>query len=178
MKLRTANLLAALAGMVAERASEATRGHPNQTDTSLAALNLIALNEGCSNNDLSRALQLSHSATVRLVDKLEADGLAKRGDAKDHRAVALHLTAVGRGKVEAALRARCVALSGLVEHLTDGQRAALDDIAATLLEHATRSPLKAAHICRLCDHLACPEDHCPVHRKALALVATGQSRSP
>jgi DNA-binding MarR family transcriptional regulator len=127
--------------------------------------------EGCSNNDLSRALQLSHSATVRLIDKLEADGLVKRLGANDRRAVALHLTPLGKRAAEAALKARCAALSDLVERLSDAQRAALVDIAATLLTHMTQSPLEAAHICRLCDHVACPEVDCPVHKKALKLSA-------
>lgn len=171
MKLRTANLFGALATGVAGQLAEAVRSHPNQTDTGIAALNLIALFEGCSNNDLSRALQLSHSATVRLIDKLEADGLVNRQDAKDRRAVALHLTPSGKRAAEAALKARCAALSDLVERLSDTQRAALDDIAATLLTHMTQSPLEAAHICRLCDHVACPEVDCPVHKKALELSA-------
>lgn len=171
MKVRTANLFGALATAVAGRLADATKGHPNQTDTGTAALNLIALFEGCSNNELSRALQLSHSATVRLIDKLDADGLVRRRGADDRRAVALHLTASGKRKAEAALAARCVALSDLVEHLTDVQRIALDDIAATLLTHITKSPLEAAHICRLCDHVACPEGDCPVHKKALELSA-------
>ena len=72
---------------------------------------------------------------------------------------------------EAALNARCVALSDLVERLSDAQCAALDDIAATLLTHITQSPLLAAHICRLCNHVACPDVDCPVHKKALELSA-------
>jgi MarR family transcriptional repressor of emrRAB len=170
LKLRTANLFGALATAVTGQLAEAAKSHPNQTDTGTAALNLIALFEGCSNNDLSRALQLSHSATVRLIDKLEADGLVMRCGADDRRAVALHLTASGKRKTEAALKARCIALSDLVEHLSDAQRAALDDIAATLLKHMTQSRLEAAHICRLCNHVACPEVDCPVHKKALELL--------
>lgn len=169
MKLRTANLLGALATAVAGRLADVAKGHPNQTDTGTAALNLIALFEGCSNNELSRALQLSHSATVRLIDKLEADGLVSRLGARDRRAVALHLTPLGKRTAETALKARCVAQSDLVERLSDAQRAALDDIAATLLKHITRSPLEAAHICRLCNHLDCPEADCPVHKKALEM---------
>ena len=66
--------------------------HPNQTNSSAAALNIIAYYEGCTNARLAKALCLSHPATVRLVDKLEAEGLVESRDAADGRAVSLHLT--------------------------------------------------------------------------------------
>src|SRR5882724_4448772 len=74
-KLRTANLLGALAGEIAGRLERHGRIHPNETSSAAAALNVIGFYEGCSNSALSRALGLSHPATVRLVDKLEAAGL-------------------------------------------------------------------------------------------------------
>jgi len=45
--LRTANLLGALAEEVSDRLNRLNKIHPNQTDSSSAALNVIALYEGC-----------------------------------------------------------------------------------------------------------------------------------
>jgi DNA-binding MarR family transcriptional regulator len=52
---------------------------------------------------LARALGLTHSVAVRLVEDIISDGLVKRKPGKDRRDVALQLTAKGR-----ALRARIV----------------------------------------------------------------------
>jgi DNA-binding MarR family transcriptional regulator len=172
-KLRTANMLGALAGAVADRLEAGLRNHPNQTDSSAAALNLLALYEGCSNVALSRGLKLSHPATVRLVDKLEAAGLVERRAGADRRSVALFLTQAGRARAREILEARCVALEPIVDILSPEQRTQLDGIAETLLRGFTTSPLEGGHICRLCDEAICPPEHCPVHNKAASLMATG-----
>ena len=91
-KLRTANLLGALAGAIAERQERHGKAHPNETSSAAAALNVIGFYEGCSNGELAEALGLSHTATVRLVDKLEAGGLVISATGADRRAVALRLT--------------------------------------------------------------------------------------
>ncbi len=172
-KLRTANLLGALAGVVVGRLEVLPKSHPNQTDSSKAALHLIALFEGCSNLVLSQALKLSHPATVRLVDKLEAAGLVESRQGADRRAVALHLTPAGRERVRAVLEERCLALEAIVDLLSPEQRGQLDGIAETLLRALTATPLEAAHICRLCDEIVCPPDRCPVHQQALSLLPHG-----
>ena len=170
-KLRTANLLGALAGEIAERLDRRLRSHPNQTDSAVAALNLIGLYGGCSNNALSQALKLSHTATVRLVDKLEAAGLVESRPGQDRRSVALHLTGSGQSRARAAIEDRCAALGDIVDALSPDQRDQLDAIAETLLKSLTTSAMEAGHICRLCDEIVCPGDDCPVHQRAIAFAA-------
>jgi len=170
-KLRTANLLGALSTEIAGRLEHQLRQHPNATDSAVAALNVIGFYEGCSNGALSRALQLSHTATVRLVDKLEAAGLVESHAGTDRRSVALHLTSRGRAKARKLVEERCIALREYVELLTPKQRAQLDDIAEILLRGLTQSAAEADHICRLCDSIACPPDHCPVHQEGLRRAA-------
>lgn len=171
-KLRTANLLGALAGAVNDRLDAQLRSHPNQNSSAAAALNLIALYEGCSNAMLSAGLKLSHPATVRLVDKLEAAGLVEsRTGAADRRAVALFLTPGGQVRTREVLQQRCVALEAVIDLLTPDQRRQLDGIAETLLAALTTTPLEGGHICRLCDEVICPQDICPVHQKAVVLSA-------
>ena len=169
-KPRTANLLGALAGAVVDEFQAPLKDHPNQNASSVAALKLIAEAEGCSNLELSQALRLSHPATVRLVDKLEAGGLVERREGSDRRAVALHLTRAGRRRVQALLAERSRALQDIVAALARELRAHLDRIAETLLRSLTDTPLAGAHICRLCDEHACPPGRCPVHRRAHELV--------
>lgn len=172
-KLRTANLLGALACEVAERLDQRLKNHPNESDSAAAALNVIGFYEGCSNNALSRALKLSHTTTVRLIDKLAAQGLVERREGTDRRAVSLHLTKRGREQAQAIIKDRCLALSEIVDVLSERQRSQFDRLAEILLRSLTTCAEEADHICRLCDDTACPPDDCPVHQQALSFDATG-----
>jgi MarR family transcriptional regulator, negative regulator of the multidrug operon emrRAB len=169
-RMRTANLLGALSTAVSGRLAAGMRTHPNQGDASTAALRLLATYDGCSNAMLSQALELSHSATVRLVDKLEEAGLVISRQGADRRSVALALTPTGRDRARSLLEARCRTLEDVVAVLSPEQREQLDQIASTILREMTTSPTKAAHICRLCDEIACPPARCPVHRRAHELL--------
>jgi MarR family transcriptional repressor of emrRAB len=171
-KLRTANLLGALAGEIAGRLERHGRLHPNETSSAAAALNVVGFYEGCSNGALSRALGLSHTATVRLVDKLEMAGLVLSETGADKRSVALRLTDLGRKRARATIHERCLRLGDFIDVLTPQQRRQLDDIAETLLRSMVQAAQDADHICRLCDDTACPPGRCPVHQKALALEAS------
>jgi len=170
-KFRTANLLGALAGEIAGRIERHGKAHPNETSSAAAALNVIGFYEGCSNGALSRALGLSHTATVRLVDKLEAAGQVMSETGIDRRSVALRLTDLGRERARAVVHERCVLLGDYIDVLTPEQRRQLDDIAETLLRSTVKAAQDADHICRLCDGTECPPERCPVHLKALALEA-------
>src|SRR5579872_5179994 len=116
-RLRTANMLAAFANEITERVGEAIKNHPNQTDSAAAALNVIGFWEGITNAQLARALKLSHTATVRLVDKLEAQGLVQARDGEDKRATHLYLTPAGRQAVQPALVERCAAVTDYLDVL-------------------------------------------------------------
>jgi len=170
-RLRTANLLGALAGVIAERLERHGKTHPNETSSAAAALNVIGFYEGCSNGELAQALGLSHTATVRLVDKLETNGLVISGTGADRRAVALRLTKAGRERARKVVRTRCLLLADLVSLLTPKQQGQLDAIAETLLRTMVNAARDADHICRLCDGDACPEEACPVHLAAERLSA-------
>ncbi|HZZ37327.1 MAG TPA: MarR family transcriptional regulator [Caulobacteraceae bacterium] len=171
-RLRTANLLGALSGEVTHRLERQLKRHPNQTSSSAAALNVIGFWEGCSNSELSSALRLSHTATVRLVDKLEADGLVEARPGRDRRAVALHLTGAGREAVQRLLTERCAALEQVTTALTAEESQVFAGLLEKLLRSVTPDMTAATQICRLCDETVCPEETCPVHQAALAAEAS------
>lgn len=168
-RLRAANLLGALATEIAGRLDRHGKEHPNATGSFNAALNVVGLYEGCSNGALGQALGLSHTATVRCVDKLEADDLVRREPGADKRSVALRLTETGRQRAQAMMRDRCELLAGFVDVLSADQRIQLEEIAETLLRASVEAAKDAWFICRLCDPDLCPPDTCPVHQKAIAL---------
>lgn len=166
-KQRTANLLGALACEIAVRLEQQLKKHPNQNDSAAAALCVIGYYHGCSNATLSQALKLSHTATVRLVDKLEGAGWVDSHIGHDRRSVALQLTKAGRKQAQSVVADRNRALSDIVDVLTTSQRSQLAAISEVLLQSMTKSPDAANYICRLCDDNACPPGKCPVHQAAL-----------
>ena len=170
-RLRTANLLGALSVAVVDRLDKELKSHPNQTDSSAAALNLIGFYEGCTNGALSASLGLSHTATVRLLDKLEKQDLVERRIAdNDQRAVALYLTRKGRTRLRSVLAARCAELCDAISPLSLSEERQLGHLLEKLLRALTRTARDADHICRLCDETACPAEVCPVHQAGLALA--------
>ena len=162
-RMRTANLLATFAGEVTERVTAEVKNHPNQTDSAAAALNVIGFWEGCTNAELSRALRLSHTATVRLVDKLEARGLVESRSGKDKRAVHFYLTKEGEAAVQPILMARCAAVDGYLGALTAAEQDQLAGLLDKLMRPLATDGFAISHICRLCNLTACPPDQCPMH---------------
>jgi len=162
-RLRTANMLAAFAGEVTERVAAMLKRHPNQTDSTFAALNIMGFWEGITNAQLARALVLSHTATVRLVDKLEAQGFVEARAGDDKRATHLHLTKAGRKAVQPALVARCAAVKGYLECLTAAEERQFAQLLEKLMRPLAKDAYGVSHFCRLCEFSACPGDECPMH---------------
>ena len=172
-----ANLLGTAALAVSERVEAATQAACGATGAVPAAL--VALHEfagGQSIDYLRTVVGLTPSGTVRLVDRLQREGLARRGAGADGRSVSVELTDEGR-RVAAGVRdARLAVLAQLLEPLAPEQRTALADAAATLLGAVTDGRRAARHTCRLCDVEACGHRRgdCPVTNAAdAALAAAG-----
>ena len=112
---------------------------------------------------LARLLHISHPATVRLVNRLEAEGLVERrpgGD--DARSRALVLTDAGQRAALAAARKRLEILDQLLSSLTAAERRQLEPVIGKLLGALTSDRWDARHICRLCDIPTCQMPACPV----------------
>jgi MarR family transcriptional regulator, negative regulator of the multidrug operon emrRAB len=162
-RLRTANMLAAFAGEVTERVGTAIKSHPNQTDSASAALNIMGFWEGITNAQLARALKLSHTATVRLVDKLEGQGLVEARAGGDKRATHLHLTEAGKTAVIPMLTARCAAVERYLTALTPAEEKQLAGLLEKLMQPLSTDAYSVCHFCRLCHLATCPADQCPMH---------------
>ena len=166
---RDANLLGSLSLAVADRmrvAAEAAAGRSGSGPAALASLTTHLDGEGIEM--LARSLGLTHSAAVRVVDRLEASGLVRRGRGADGRSVSVTLTARGRAKGREILAARERALGEVLEGLPPSEHRALARACETLLGHLTASRADARRICRLCDADACGhyEGRCPVTQAA------------
>jgi DNA-binding MarR family transcriptional regulator len=171
-----ANALGALSLVVADRMNTAVEPIAALGPSAPAAL--AAMREfidGGSVTQLSSVLGLTHSGTVRLVDRLAAEGLVERTEAQDGRAVSVVLTRSGRRAAARILQERekslATALSVLSPDEIDNLAAALDTMLTTVtLARAEERSARANDrpqpwLCRLCDVAACgrSEGNCPVN---------------
>lgn len=157
---RTANLLGTVGLAVAERIEASARtilAHAGETP---AALVVIGYGLGPSNDQLRRILALSHPGSVRLVDRLVADGLVERRAGRDRRAIALYLTDAGHALREALLVGRLATLRSLLAPLTDTEQTDLGALLGKLLAALPTSDDEKCHLCRLCNDRVCTD--CPI----------------
>ncbi len=92
--------------------------------------------DGVSAGDLSRSMVMSSGGMTNLLDRLETDGLIRRGsDPSDRRSVLVILTPKGRKVIDRAVGAEAAREFDLLEPLSPGERKELND----LLRRVTRS---------------------------------------
>jgi DNA-binding MarR family transcriptional regulator len=164
------NRIGALVVALGDRLRAATEEAVSMPASYPAALSALRTWAGGHPLDvLADGLRVSHSRAVRVVDRLEEDGLARRRpNADDRRAVRLELTAAGRRAADRVLAARAAALEEALRGLSGQQRALLGELAASVLGDVTDGRRSARGICRLCDPVACGHEsgRCPVTRAA------------
>jgi DNA-binding MarR family transcriptional regulator len=171
---REANLLGAVSLAVTDRIrAAAERGAAQGGSAPAALISLAGYLDGSPIDAVRRPLALTHSATVRLVDRLVAAGLARRREGPDRRSVSVELTPAGHTAAAEAVKARAEALEEALADLDPEERAELARLHAKVLGSLTHGRASAGHICRLCDSQACghEEGRCPVTQAADAAEA-------
>ena len=169
---RQANLLGAVSLAISGRLRLATEAGAGPGGSVPAALiSLAGYLDGGPIDSLRDPLGLTHSAAVRVVDRLVAGDLARRRPGRDGRSVAVELTAAGRRAASAALSAREGFLEDALTALSPDERAELTRLNEKLLAGLTDGRATARHICRLCDLHACGHNEgiCPVTNAANAV---------
>jgi DNA-binding MarR family transcriptional regulator len=164
---RTANVLGALSLVIADRIGDAVAEAAGHSETAAAALSaLYHFLDRPTVERLGQVLGLTHSGTVRLVDRLEADGYVVRGSGVDGRSVAISLTPAGRRVATRVAAARADLLEQVTGILSPEERHALEQISSRMLVGMMRGPGATRWICRLCDTKTCGhnEGECPITR--------------
>jgi MarR family transcriptional regulator, negative regulator of the multidrug operon emrRAB len=167
---RVANRLGALALTLSDAIRDATEAATGMAGGIPAAL--VSLREwadGMSVDVLADAMRVSHSRAVRVVDRLEAAGLARReSDPSDGRRALVRLEPAGRELAARALEARAHVLLDAVAQLDAADVRDLERVLGALLDAATVDARAPRAICRLCDGHVCGhhEGVCPVTRAA------------
>ena len=165
---RTTNLLGAVGLAVADRIERAAREVLGRAGETPAALVVIGYGMGPSNEQLRRILELSHPGSVRLVDRLVADGLVERREGRDRRAIALHLTERGAALREELLKERLAAVRPLLSPLTDAERKVLAGLLGRMLSSVGITNLQRCTLCRFCDDRVCRDCPIPADKPATA----------
>lgn len=155
------NLLGALSvgiGGQIQASAAACVGHAGET---AAAVVRIGTTPRISIEELSTVLDLSHSAAVRLVEKLTSMDLVKRLSGADKREVRLSLTRSGKTILKRIQAERSRILQRLVDGLPSADVQALSRILEVMMGRVASSIEEADHICRYCDEDVCPQGRCP-----------------
>jgi MarR family transcriptional regulator, negative regulator of the multidrug operon emrRAB len=166
---RGTNLLGAVSLAVTDRVrAAAERGAAQGGSAPAALISLAGYLDGSPIDAVRSPLHLTHSATVRLVDRLVAEGLAQRRAGPDRRSVAVELTPAGHAAAAEAVKARGEALEEALAALDPDERTELARLHAKVLATLTDGRATAGHICRLCDSHACGHEdgRCPVTQAA------------
>lgn len=159
---RTGNLLGAAALAIADAVNGAISMPDGRSEAARAALAVMLQWPPRSIGHLARVLGRSHSATVRLIEELEDQGLVAKNPGDDRRAVVVKLTAQGRREAQRIVAARGGILDGMVARLESAERRELTRLLEKILPMLTPDRESCDHICRLCELAACPQDRCPV----------------
>lgn len=157
---RTANLLGVVALAVTDRIEGTARDILSHVGETPAALIVIGYGFGPSNDRLRRILGLSHPGTVRLVDRLVADGLVERREGSDKRAIALYLTKRGKALREQLLRGRLAAIRPFLVSFTEAETETFAALLHKMLSAMNPTDLERCTLCRLCDDRVC--SNCPI----------------
>ncbi len=177
---RLNNLLSSLTLNLAQDATDALEQSSGLAGSAPVAL--LALEEFLGEAHIGRladVLGLTHSGAVRLVDLLEAEGLAKRGTGTDRRQVEIRLTTRGRRRATTARAARDAVVRQSTAGLNANEASTLEGLLAQLVEERVSVRIerrlarksaddRSAWWCRTCNFAACgrPEGRCPAQRAA------------
>ena len=128
--------------------------------TEAAALNVVMADPGISITGLSRTLGLSHSATVRVADRLERGDLVTRSPAGHGRTVALTCTQCGKRLARQSAVRRMRVLEHATSGLTPAERKSLSRLLAAVVRQLATSQEQIEQACRLCDQHRCLQRGC------------------
>lgn len=163
-RLRLENIFGAMSLALVDKMEKAFSAETGLGPSAVAAIIQIGTEPGMAIETLRRIIALSHSATVRLVDHLVAEGLVLRGEALggDRRAKALHLTEAGETLLRKSIAARRAVIERAVGKLDEAEMALLGRLAEKLLPALVDLGDDQDVVCRVCDQQACVQDRCPI----------------
>jgi len=154
-----ANKLAALALAVTDAM---IAGVEDLAPSAIAALVTIREGDPMSIGEIAAVVGLTHSAAVRLVDRLEKEWLVRR-QRRVGREVLVEITSRGRRRAQQLQDVRLAALARVLAPLSPDERAALDGLVGRIVGAIAPATVPAARFCRMCRRDGCD---CGLHDHA------------
>jgi DNA-binding MarR family transcriptional regulator len=177
---RQANLLGALALVIADQTAQTVAAAAGQSVSAAAALSALHhFLDRPTLDQLRKVLGLTSSGAVRLVDRLTDAGLVTRGAGDDGRSRSVALTEDGRRMAERITAARAELLTDALDGLSPAERQTLDALMGRVIANMVHSKDGGAWICRLCDLDACGRaaGQCPTANAAATKGTHGRIAS-
>lgn len=182
---RLVNLLGAVAVGLTDAAVGDVAANAELDHTATAAL--VALLDFAGSESVQRLSQLvglSHSGSVRLVNRLADAGLVERRPGADARTLAVRLTRRGRAVARRIRARRHAAIAATLNGLTQRERQQLaancevlvtNLASARLAQRAAGERPSGGALCRMCDPQACQraDGRCPAAQVAAQPGALG-----
>jgi MarR family transcriptional regulator, negative regulator of the multidrug operon emrRAB len=165
------NLLHAMATAIADRQMLTMTAGSGLSPSAVASVLTLGQHDQQSVSDLTSVTGLSHSAVVRLIDRLEADGLVQRSEEKQGRSVPIALTDAGRTEYERLRDRQSGFLEDILAELPSNDQQDLERLVSGILSAMTTSKSARDQICRFCDEGVCEQTSCPVEQTYLKRVA-------
>jgi MarR family transcriptional repressor of emrRAB len=179
---RLVNLLGVVAiGLADASVGDVAEAAGIDTTAAAALVAMLDLTKSGSVRRLSQLIGISHSGTVRLVNRLAELDLLERKPGTDNRSVSVTLTRRG-GTLARRLRSqRHAAIAAALTGLTPQQLEQLGAICELVIANLTAArldqrdagrPPSGGALCRMCDPGACgrPSGRCPAARAAATFV--------
>lgn len=158
-----ANILGALSLLIQDRVESVWQSTLDLSPMAAAAIVQIDNDPGSSIELIASHIGLTHSATVRVIDKLAERGLVEKDRArKDARAQSLKLSKAGKRVVQQLHAARNRVTDALLGGLDAAQRTALEQAIRAILHRCVAPGREADVTCRVCDDRRCSPDICPI----------------
>lgn len=123
--------------------------------TAVAALMTIGERDSLSIGDIAEIVGLTHSAAVRMVDRLENDGYVRRRG-RVGREVMVEITLHGRRQADLFHARRLRAIAAFIAKLERHEQQGLGDLVdAIIARHVAVRPGAENQFCRMCQRAVC-----------------------
>ncbi|MFD0916071.1 MarR family winged helix-turn-helix transcriptional regulator [Pseudahrensia aquimaris] len=164
-QLFVGNVLSAFTLAMTDKVNAAICKATGQSESACYAIVQIGTERNSSIEDLRRMLGLEHSSVVRLIDRLERSGFARRerGASSDKRRVIINLTDEGENQFTRILDARAKVIQKVIAQLSASEMELLNGLVAKLMPAVAECGDDQHVVCRLCDLEVCPQERCPVN---------------
>ncbi len=163
---RERNIFGAFALMISDDIVRASSSRAPQAGPAASALALLAHKPGLSISMLAVGVGLSHAGTVRLLDRLSAEGLIERREhSTDGRTRSLFLTTAGKIASDHVLASRDEVIAAGLSVISSDEIKLLCDIAERVLRSRLENLAHSYRVCRLCCYEGCK--NCPVDAELL-----------